>query len=115
MKRLFIEIYQDEDVDVLIANLLRVRGFTVITTQEAQFLGKSDAQQLAYAVNHEMAFLTHNRVHIETLVREYFDKNKRHYGVIIASRRSAYEIARRLLLIVNHVTADEMINQVRYI
>ena len=30
-------------------------------------------------------------------------------------RRSPYEIVRRLLIILNHVTADEMENQLRYI
>ncbi len=35
MNRLFAELYLDEDVSVLIAELLRVRGFTAQTTQEA--------------------------------------------------------------------------------
>ena len=35
MSRLFIELYLDEDVSVFIAELLRVRGFKVQTTQEA--------------------------------------------------------------------------------
>lgn len=35
MNRLFIELYLDEDVSVLIAEWLRVRGFTVQTTNEA--------------------------------------------------------------------------------
>ena len=47
MSRLFIELYFDEDVDVLIAQLLRARGFVVITTQEAGQLRNSDAEQLA--------------------------------------------------------------------
>ena len=34
MIRLFIELYLDEDVDVLIAQLMRARGFVVVTTQE---------------------------------------------------------------------------------
>ena len=33
--RLFIEVYTDEDVDVLIADLLRARGFSVLTTRDA--------------------------------------------------------------------------------
>jgi hypothetical protein len=35
--------------------------------------------------------------------------------IIIAVRRSPYEIVRRLLAILNHVPADEMKNQLRYI
>jgi len=33
MKPFFIELYLDEDVDVLLAELLRARGFKVTTTQ----------------------------------------------------------------------------------
>ena len=32
MKQLFIDLYLDEDVDVLLADLLRVRGFGAVTT-----------------------------------------------------------------------------------
>ncbi len=35
MSRLFIALYLDEDVDILIAPLLRARGCSVATTQEA--------------------------------------------------------------------------------
>ena len=35
MSRLFIELYLDEAVDVLVAGLIRARGFQTITTQEA--------------------------------------------------------------------------------
>jgi hypothetical protein len=47
MTRLFITFYLDEDVDVLLADLVRARGFEVETTQKAGQIGKSDAEQLA--------------------------------------------------------------------
>ena len=34
MTTLFIELYLDEDVNVLVAALLRARGFTALTTRE---------------------------------------------------------------------------------
>ena len=48
-------------------------------------------------------------------MQSYFDLGRIHYGVIFAVRRPPQEIAQRLLAIINHVTADEMQNQVRYI
>lgn len=69
MMRLFIELYLDEDVDILVTDLLPARGFTVVTTREASQLGKDDASQLGYAVAHEYAFLTHNRADFEALAR----------------------------------------------
>jgi len=115
MSRLFIELYLDEDVDVLVADLLRSRGFKVTTTQEAEQIGKNDDEQLAYAIVQRSVLLTHNRVHFEALGREFFAIGKNHHGIIIAVRRPAHEIVNRLLIILNHVTADEMENQIRYI
>ena len=112
---LFIELYLDEDVDVLIADLLKAHDFSALTTRDADQLQNRDADQLAYATRQQRAFLTHNRVHFEILARSYFEQNKTHWGIIIAVRRSPYEIVQRLLGILNRVTAEEMINQIRYI
>ena len=115
MNELFIALYLDEDVDVLIADLIRARGFMATTTQEAGQLHNNDADQLAYAVSCHCALLTHNRTDFETLAQDYFAAGRTHYGIVIAVRRPPQEIARRLLRILNHVTAEEMQNQVRYI
>jgi uncharacterized protein DUF5615 len=115
MNQLFIELYLDEDVDVLIADLVRARGFKAATTQEAGNLGVGDELQLAYAMSMQKAFFTHNRDDFERLAKGYFGTGKEHYGIIIGVRRSPYEIVRRLLVILNNITADEMKNQLRYI
>jgi hypothetical protein len=113
MSRLFIELYLDEDVDVLIALLMRARGFVVVTTQEAGCLGNTDAEQLAYAASQHKTLLTHNRVHSEALAQRYCAAGQPHDGIIIAVRRPPRDIARRLLRILNAVTAEEMHNHVR--
>jgi predicted nuclease of predicted toxin-antitoxin system len=115
VSRLFIELYLDEDVDVLVADLVRARSFQAITTQEAGQTGKADTAQLSYAVDQQKTILTHNRSDFESLAQHYFTTGQRHYGIIIAARHSPYEITRRLLTILNQVTADEIENQVRYI
>lgn len=115
MSQLFIELYLDEDVDILLADLIRARGFTVSTTREAGQLGQSDQAQFAYAVQHYAAFFTHNRADFEALADIYFRTGQSHWGIIIAGRRDPYELARRLLILLNAVTADELQDQVRYI
>ncbi len=115
MHRLFIPLYLDEDVDVMVAELLRARGFDALTTRDAGRLGQTDADQLAFAVREERTFLTHNRVDFERFAQEYFETKREHHGMILAVRRSPHEIVRRLLIILNQVTADEMKNQIRYI
>ena len=113
--KLFIDLYTDEDVDVLIADLLRGRGFDVVTTREADQLGNNDAEQLTYAIQNQRAILTHNRVDFEVLAQNYYENGYNHYGIIIAVRHQPHEIVRRLLLILENVTADELMNQLRYI
>lgn len=115
MNELFIALYLDEDVDVLIADFLRARGFRATTTQEAGQLHNSDAAQLEYAISQHCALLTHNREDFETLANTYFATGRTHYGIIIAVRRPPPDIVRRLLRILNQVTAEEMHNQLRYI
>jgi len=113
--RIFIELYLDEDVDVLVAELVRARGFSVTTTRDAGQLGKTDAEQLAFAARERKVLVTHNRTHFESLARLYLAEGRPHSGIILATRNPAHEIARRLLRILNNVTPDEMRFQVRYI
>ncbi|MCW6050324.1 DUF5615 family PIN-like protein [Microcoleus sp. A2-C5] len=115
MSNLFICLYLDEDVNVLVADLLKARGFDALTVRDAGQLQASDEEQLAYAVNQRRTLVTHNRSDFEKLIQAYFDTSRTHYGVILAFRRPPQEIAQRLLVILNQVTADEMENQVRYI
>lgn len=115
MSSIFICLYLDEDVNVLVADLLQAKGFDVIAARDAGQLRTTDAEQLAYAVSQARTLVTHNRTDFEELVQNYFDSGQTHYGVILAVRRSPQEIAQRLLVILNQVTSDEMQNQVRYI
>lgn len=115
MKRLFIDLYLDEDVDVLVSSLVRARGFGATTTQEAERLGNTDSQQLAFAAAHRKTLLTHNRIDFESLARQYFEQKRTHSGIIIAVRRKPQELSYRILSLLNAFTADEIENQVRYI
>ena len=42
MSKLFIELYLDEDVDVLVAELLVRRGYSAVTARDTGKLGKED-------------------------------------------------------------------------
>lgn len=92
MNKLFIEVYLDEDVNVLIAGLIRSRGFVVKTTQEAGNLAKTDYEQFEFAKGQEFVLLTHNRVDFERIAKEHFESNEIHYGLTIAARHSPQEI-----------------------
>lgn len=115
MSQIFIELYLDEDVSVLVADLLRARGFSALTTLDAGNLGCTDREQLQHAAAHHKTLLTHNRADFEKLAQDYFSSDHKHSGIIIALRRSPKEIAGRLLPILNSRTRDELENQLLYI
>lgn len=77
MSRLFAELYLDEDVSALVAELLRARGFDVLTTHEAGRKGTHDKEQLVYAASQQRALLTHNRDDFARLAEEFFADARR--------------------------------------
>jgi len=89
------------------------RGFSVLTTRDARRLHATDEEQLAFAATEHRTLLTHNRADFGALHLTYLSTGKTHAGVIIARRHPAQEVAQRLLVILNAVTADEMQNQLR--
>lgn len=115
MNELFTSVYLDEDVNVLIAKLVRLQNFRVLTATEANRRGKSDAEQLAFAAENGYAILTHNRRDFEELAQVYFMNNQMHGGIIVSVRRPPPKIVEKLLDILDDFTADEMINQIIYI
>jgi hypothetical protein len=115
LNRLFIHLYLDEDVDVLVAHLLRGRGFDATTTIDAGQLGSPDEQQLLYAARNEMAVLTHNREDFEALATRFYETGRTHSGIFIATRHPPQRVVQRMLILLDDITAEEMVNQLIYL
>jgi hypothetical protein len=115
MTELFVAVYLDEDVDVLVAELARVRGYDAITALDAGRTGHSDPDQLAFAVSERRAIVTHNRRDFALLAQVHAFAGHEHHGIILATRRSPYDLVQRLVNLLNQITADEMRNQLLYI
>jgi len=113
--KLFATLYLDEDVSVLVATLLQVRGLDVTTAREQSMLGESDDTQLTFAASMDRCILTHNRLDFEKLHTEYIATGKQHAGIIIAARRNPHELARRVSILCDSLTADEIANQLLYV
>ncbi|MDP2168272.1 MAG: DUF5615 family PIN-like protein [Thermodesulfovibrionales bacterium] len=110
-----ISIYCDEDVDVLIKPLLEAKGFKVLTALDEKMLGVSDTKQIMYALSKGRVFLTHNRVHYEQLYSELTAQGGDNAGVIIATRRNVYELARRVSRVLSGYTKDSIKNRLLYV
>lgn len=113
--KLFAELYFDEDVSLLLAELLTARGFDILTAHDAGMLGQDDPEQLAYAAEKGRAILTHNRVHFERLHTDWLIAQRNHAGIIVATRRDVYELARRVATLLNTLAADEIEAQLFFV
>ena len=117
MNRLFGSVYTDEDVHVLVAELLRSKGFHAITARDAGMLQASDDAQLEFAARNKMVILTHDYLDYLNLHRRYLDEGVTHSGIMIVRKFpvSPYWIADKTSEILNQFTADELENQLLYI
>jgi len=113
--KLFATLYLDEDVAVLVATLLQARGLDVTTTREQSMLGRMDREQLLYAASLQRCLVSHKRIDFELLHGEFVAEARRHCGIIIASRRNPYALAKDIAVLLNTVTADEVDNQLLYV
>jgi predicted nuclease of predicted toxin-antitoxin system len=111
---IFAALYTDEDMSALVATLLRSRGLDVTTVPEQSTLGKTDCEQLEFAASLNRCILTHNRVDFERLHLQYLEEERQHSGIIVVPQKNAYEVAQRIGILLNALTADEIRNQLLY-
>lgn len=108
-------LYLDEDVSVVVATMLRARGFEVVTALDTGQLGRSDSEQLTFGTVAGRVLITHNRVDFERLHREWLEAGRPHAGIIIARRRSPRELVARVGQLLSRLTAQDFANQLLYI
>ena len=112
---LFIRLYLDEDVHRRVASALKLRQFDVVSTHEAKHWGLSDEKQLTLASADGRALFTFNPPDYMRLHVEWLRNGKEHSGIIVSNQLPIGETVRRLLNLLNRVTADEMRNQVYWL
>jgi hypothetical protein len=108
-------IYLDEDVHVFLAEALRLRGYTALTTEQAGRRGTSDAGQLRFAAEQRHVLLTYNvgdfaRLHYELLARD-----EHHAGIILAKQSEGSRNLRPLLSLLSQVSAEKLQDQLVYL
>jgi hypothetical protein len=85
---------------------------------EAGNIGVPDEAQLTYAASRGMAILTYNAQDFISLARAWLIAGREHSGIIISeqfSQRQFGELLRRVLRLLDSVTADEMHNQIVFL
>lgn len=105
---IFASLYTDEDISALVATLLRSRGLDITTVPEQATLGKTDSEQLEFAVSIGRCIVTHNRVDFERLHLQFIEEGREHCGIIVVPQKNAYEVAQRVGILVNALTIDSI-------
>ncbi len=112
---LFIRLYLDEDVHKRVAAALRLRHFDVVSAHEVGRWGLSDEEQLTYAASERWALLTYNTPDYIQIHLAWLQRGQEHSGIIVSDQIAIGETVRRLLNLINRVTADEMRNQIYWL
>jgi hypothetical protein len=115
-EELLVSIYLDADVERMIAKALRQRGYTCHAADEVGMKQASDEAQLEYAARMGYALVTYNVEHFAPLHARHLQKGWEHSGIVLIPKRwGASEVLRRLLKLLDAVTADEMCNSVKWL
>lgn len=105
----------DEHIWAYLAKLLREQGFDVIHVNEVDLVATPDDEIMEYAVGEHRAVVTFNIKHYIPLSIQYFEDGKEHYGVVVSKAISQGELQRRVTKLLESVTAEELMNAVRYL
>lgn len=112
---LFIRLYLDDDVHRGVAAALRLRGFDAVSVHDLGRWGYSDDDQLTYATASRRALFTFNTADFLQLHRAWIEAGRPHWGIIVSEQLPVGEATRRLLRLLNRVTADEMRDQLYWL
>ena len=110
-----IALLLDEDVRLVLGDILRQRGYDVIHVLEAGRAGKSDPEQLGYAVSRQRSILTHNIRDYRALDRQFHEEGKEHFGILLSDQVPLRDLLRRTLRFLARHTAEEARNSVLWL
>jgi hypothetical protein len=105
-----ITLYLDEDVDPLLAHVLRERGVDCLSTKEARNLGCSDVQRLAFLVSLGRVLLTFNVKDFIRFAQESARTGRHHAGIIVSDHLPFRELLRRVLVLLQRQANTDLRN-----
>lgn len=110
-----IKLFLDEDVPLAVALALRKRGYDVVHAQELNRKGKSDFEQLRYAVEEERCLLSFNVKDFVLLHNKYVKNEQDHFGVIVSKQLPIGETIRRVLKVLQLFSHESIKSQIEFL
>lgn len=113
IEQLFIALYTDADVHGKLAAQIRAHGFDAVSTYEAGQAMLDDWEQLDYATSQQRTILTCNARHFAPLYQQWWQAQRKHYGIIVSQQVPVGEMLRRVLCMLNQLSAGDLENGYR--
>jgi hypothetical protein len=104
-------------MDSDLVSALILRGIDTITVRDKRKQGQTDERQLHFAAEQGCVIYTFNQKDFMALHSRFLEQGLSHAGIIVApqSRYSVGEQMRRLVHLVDTLTAEEMIGRVEFL
>lgn len=96
----------------MLAEILRQRGYDAVHVLELERTGKTDAEQLEYAISQRRAILTHNIKDSIILDHQRRQNGKEHFGILLSDQVTLRELLQRSLRFLGHRAAEEVKNNI---
>jgi predicted nuclease of predicted toxin-antitoxin system len=109
------KLHLNENLSPRLAEQLRKLGFDVTSTLELGMTEVDDDAQLAFSASQRRAVVTVNHKDFAVLHDQFQAKGKEHWGIILSTEENVSVLRRRLLGLLNSVSADELKNQIRWL
>ena len=109
------KLHLNEHLSPRLAAQLRQYGFDVTSTLELGMVEADDDEQLAYAASEQRACVTFNHKDFAVRHAQYIAEGKEHWGIVLSTEETMDLLRRRLLRLLNTLTAEELKNQLRWL
>ena len=109
------KLYLNEHLSPRLAEQLRQHGFDVTSTFESKMGEADDDEQLAYAVSEQRAIVTVNHKDFAIRHERSLAGGKEHWGIVLSTEETIDVLRRRLLRLLNTLSAEELKNQIRWL
>ena len=107
-----ISLLLDEDVRPLLAEILRQRGYDAVHVLDLERTGKTDAEQLEFAVSQQRSILTHNIRDFLGLDRRYRTSGREHFDILLSDQVTLRDLLQRTLRFLGQHNTDDLKNNV---
>jgi predicted nuclease of predicted toxin-antitoxin system len=105
-----IKLYLDEDISHTVAEVLRSRGYDVISAHEVGMRGKTDGEQLDHAIENKRLLITFNAKHFAPLVKKLYEEEREHFGIVVSNQINLSEMVKLIIEMLKVCKVDNLKN-----